>query len=92
MTRSGAPEYRFLFVTTALGIPGYTFADLHHPDRLAPLSDRFCEEVRAADPAFWLEWDGYRRAPDTTRPPLVLSNLLIGMASHVSRATGPKSP
>jgi NAD(P)H-flavin reductase/NADPH-dependent glutamate synthase beta subunit-like oxidoreductase len=72
-------------VTTALGIPGYSFADLHHPERLASLYDRFCEEVRAADPVFWLEWDAYRRAPDAPRPPLVLSNLLIGMAPHVSR-------
>jgi NADPH-dependent glutamate synthase beta subunit-like oxidoreductase/NAD(P)H-flavin reductase len=72
-------------VTTALGLPGYSFADLHHPERLASLHDRFCEEVRAADPAFWLEWDAYRRAPDAPRPAVVLSNLLTGMAPHVSR-------
>ena len=72
-------------MTTALGLPGYTFADLHRPDRLASLYDRFSEEVRATDPAFWLEWDAYRRAPDAPRPPLALSNLLIGMAPHVSR-------
>ena len=85
MTRGGAPEYLFLFVTTALGLPGYTFADLHRPDRLASLYDRFCEEVRAADPVFWLEWDAYRLAPDAPRPPVALSNLLIGMAPRVSR-------
>jgi hypothetical protein len=72
-------------VTTALGIPGYSFADLHHPERLASLYDRFCEEVQAADPAFWLEWDAYRRAPDAPRPPLALSNLLTAMAPHLSR-------
>ena len=72
-------------MTTALGIPGYSFADLHHPERLASLYDRFCEEVQAADPAFWLEWDAYRRAPDAPRPPLALSNLLTAMAPHVSR-------
>jgi len=85
LTRGGAPEYRFLFVTTALGIPGYTFADLHHPERLASLYERFCEEVRAADPTFWLEWDAYRRAPDAPRPSLALSHLLMTMAPHVSR-------
>jgi NAD(P)H-flavin reductase/NADPH-dependent glutamate synthase beta subunit-like oxidoreductase len=85
LTRGGTPEYRFLFVTTALGLPGYTFADLHRPDRLASLHDRFCEEVRATDPAFWLEWEAYRSAPDAPRPPLALSNLLIAMAPHVSR-------
>jgi len=57
LTRGGTPEYRFLFVTTALGLPGYTFADLHRPDRLASLYDLFCEEVRATAPAFWLEWE-----------------------------------
>ncbi len=72
-------------MTTALGLPGYTFEDLHRPDRLASLYDRFCEEVRATDPAFWLEWEAYRHAPDAPRPPLTLSNLLTGMAPHVSR-------
>ena len=72
-------------MTTALGLPGYTFEDLHRPERLASLYDRFCEEVRAADPAFWREWDAYRQAPDAPRPPLALSNLLIAMAPHVSR-------
>src|SRR5436305_2540549 len=69
----------------ALGVPGYSFADLHDPDRLSSLYDRFCEEVQAADPALWREWDGYRRAPDAPRPPIALSTLLTSMAPHVSR-------
>jgi NADPH-dependent glutamate synthase beta subunit-like oxidoreductase/NAD(P)H-flavin reductase len=68
-----------------LGVPGYTFADLHQPDRLASLYDRFCEEVATADPVFWRQWDAYRRDPDAPRPPVELSNLLVGMAPHVSR-------
>src|SRR5712675_1489690 len=72
-------------VSTALGVPGYTFAELHEPERLASLYDRFCEETSSADPAFWAEWDAYRRAPDAPRPPIALSNLLIAMAPHVSR-------
>ena len=71
--------------TTALGLPGYTFADLHDPERLASLSERFCEDVQAADPVFWQDWEAYRKAPDVPRSPITLSNLLIGMASHVSR-------
>jgi NADPH-dependent glutamate synthase beta subunit-like oxidoreductase/NAD(P)H-flavin reductase len=71
--------------STALGVPGYTFADLHEPERLASLYERFCEETAAADPALWIEWDAYRRAPDAPMAPVALSNLLIAMAPHVSR-------
>src|SRR5438445_8534790 len=77
-----------MFVTSPtlpLGIPGYSFADLHRPDRLASLYERFCEEVEAADPSFWSTWDAYRRTPDAARSSLALSNLLVGMAPHVSR-------
>ncbi|MBZ5557639.1 MAG: FAD-dependent oxidoreductase [Acidobacteriia bacterium] len=70
---------------TALGVPGYTFADLHDPPRLASLYERFCEEVAAADPVVWREWDAYRQAPDAPRAPLAVSNLLTSMAPHVSR-------
>ena len=68
-----------------LGVSGYRYADLHDPRRLESLYEHFCEEVQAADPAFWREWDAYRQAPDAPRPPLTVSNLLIGMAPHVSR-------
>jgi len=68
-----------------LGVRGYTFDDLHDPKRLASLYERFCEEVESADLALWRQWDAYRQAPDAPLPPLVLSNLLIGMAPHVSR-------
>ena len=71
--------------TLSLGIPGYRFADLHQPDRLASLYDRFCEQVQADDSSFWRAWDAYRREPDAPRAPLDLSNLLLGMAPHVSR-------
>ena len=66
-------------------MPGYTFADLHDCERLASLYERFCEEVAAADPGFWAQWDAYRKAPDAPRTPLTLSNLLVGMAPYVSR-------
>ena len=79
---SGLPA---VAASTDLGVAGYTFADLHDSERLASLYERFCEEVEAADPGFWVEWDAYRKAPDAPRTPLALSNLLIGMAPHVSR-------
>jgi NADPH-dependent glutamate synthase beta subunit-like oxidoreductase/NAD(P)H-flavin reductase len=70
---------------TSLGIPGYTFGDLHEPDRLASLYERFCEEVRATDPDLWHEWGAYRANPDAPRPPIAVSNLIVAMAPHVSR-------
>jgi NADPH-dependent glutamate synthase beta subunit-like oxidoreductase/NAD(P)H-flavin reductase len=77
LTSSGMP----------LGIPGYTYADLHEPDRLSSLYDRFSEDVQAADPELWRAWEAYRRAPESPRPPVELSNLLIAMAAQVSRFT-----
>src|SRR5260370_426699 len=71
--------------TTELGVPGYVFGNLRDPERLASLYERFCEEVEAADPALWHEWEAYRSAPDAPRSPIALSNLLIAMAPYVSR-------
>ena len=68
-----------------LGIPGYSFADLHEPERLASLHDRFCEQVANADPALWREWQAYAQAPDAARSPVETSNLLVAMGRHVSR-------
>ena len=68
-----------------LGVPGYTFADLHDPDRLASLYERFCEEVQASDPRLWAEWEDYRRTPDAPRAPVTRSRLLLSMAPFVSR-------
>jgi NADPH-dependent glutamate synthase beta subunit-like oxidoreductase/NAD(P)H-flavin reductase len=70
---------------SSLGVPGYSYADLYDPERLSSLYERFCEQVRADNPALWIEWDSYRRDPDAPRPPVALSNLLIAMAPHVSR-------
>ena len=70
---------------SVLGVPGYSFDDLHDPERLSSLYERFCEQVGAENPALWREWDAYRRSPDAPYPPVALSNLLIAMAAHVSR-------
>jgi hypothetical protein len=45
-----------------LGIPGYSFAELHEPERLASLHDRFCEQVASAD-ALWRKWQAYAQTP-----------------------------
>jgi NADPH-dependent glutamate synthase beta subunit-like oxidoreductase/NAD(P)H-flavin reductase len=67
-----------------LGLPGYTFGDLHVPERLASLYDRFVEDVRASDPGLWTEWGTYSARPDQQAPTTV-SRLVIAMASHLSR-------
>ncbi|HEY7791653.1 MAG TPA: FAD-dependent oxidoreductase, partial [Vicinamibacterales bacterium] len=69
----------------ALGVSGFTFADLYEPARLKDLYERFSEEVSAVDPSFWHEWDAYRQAPDAPRSPIDVSSLIVRMAPHVSR-------
>ena len=68
-----------------LGLPGFSFDDLHSPERLAALYERFCDDVRTDAPAFWSEWNVYRQAPDQQPTPPELSRLLVTMAHHVSR-------
>jgi hypothetical protein len=68
-----------------LGLAGFSFDDLHRPERLAALYERFCDDVQAHAPAFWSEWNAYRQTPDRPRTPPELSRLLVAMAHHVSR-------
>jgi NADPH-dependent glutamate synthase beta subunit-like oxidoreductase/NAD(P)H-flavin reductase len=79
------PPAGTLSPATTLGVPGYLFSDLHDPDRLASLYDRFCEDVEAADPELWRRWVAYRSRSDAPLPPIALSSLLVAMAPHVSR-------
>ena len=39
-----------------LGLPEFTFADLHLPERLAALHARFADEVRGLEPDLWARW------------------------------------
>ena len=72
------------FDDIGLGIPGFSFADLHRPDRLRDLYERFSEQVAAADPVFWAEWDALRAAPDAPPSPVAVSRLLVTMSRRVS--------
>jgi NADPH-dependent glutamate synthase beta subunit-like oxidoreductase/NAD(P)H-flavin reductase len=67
-----------------LGIAGFTFADLHQPARLRALYERFCDEVKAAEPELWKEWDQHRAMPDLLGP-VARGHLIVAMAPHVSR-------
>jgi NADPH-dependent glutamate synthase beta subunit-like oxidoreductase/NAD(P)H-flavin reductase len=68
----------------ALGVTGFTFADLHVPARLAALYQLFADEVRHVEPDLWAQWEGHRRAPGELGP-VARSNLIVAMAPHVSR-------
>jgi hypothetical protein len=75
--------------TMNLGVPGYLFSDLHDPERLASLYERFYQEVEAAVPELRGECEAHRAEPDAPRPPIALSNLLVALAPHVSRFLTP---
>ena len=69
---------------TPLGIGGFTFADLHQPARLRELYARFVEQVKAAEPELWAQWEQYREVPESLGP-VARGNIVVAMAPHVSR-------
>jgi NADPH-dependent glutamate synthase beta subunit-like oxidoreductase/NAD(P)H-flavin reductase len=72
-----APELR-------LGIPGFTYADLHRPQRLADLMRQFEGELKASDPAAWERLSAWRAAPDA-RDAAAVSETILAVAPHVER-------
>ncbi len=80
MPQSSAPS-----VTLTLGVPGFTYADLHDPLRLRDLHDTFLAEVARADAPLARAWDEFRAQPDVPRPATDVSMLYVRMAPHVSR-------
>ena len=69
---------------TTLGIPGFSFADLHQPARLRDLHDRFVAEVKATEPELWAQWEQYREVPESLGA-VARGNLVVAMAPHLSR-------
>ena len=69
----------------ALGVPGFTYADLYRPERLRDLHDVFLREVGAADADLLRRWDEYRADPDAPRPAADVSLLFVRMAPYLSR-------
>jgi NADPH-dependent glutamate synthase beta subunit-like oxidoreductase/NAD(P)H-flavin reductase len=66
----------------ALGLSGYTFADLFVPARLAQLDGDFRRGLAAADPALSVRFEAYR-AGAALEPPED-GELLIAVARHLS--------
>src|SRR5215213_11530429 len=69
---------------TPLGIAGFSFADLHQPARLRELCVRFVDQVKAAEPELWAQWEQYREIPESLGP-IARGNIVVAMAPHVSR-------
>src|SRR5690242_15264222 len=66
-----------------LGIPGYTFADLHDPRRLAELDAEFTREVERSEPELaGLLRSG--RSDPASMPPLQVSEFLVRLAPRLS--------
>src|SRR5688572_7300962 len=65
-----------------LGIPGLTFADLHRPEGLRALHERFCEELRERDPRAHAQLEAWRRDGDAIGPRAV-SAAIVSIAPHV---------
>ncbi len=66
-----------------LGIPGFTFEDLHSPERLRDLDGFFLAELRRDDPELCLTIEEARRHPDAVAPS-ALSGLLVALAPRLS--------
>ena len=69
---------------TPLGLPGFTFADLHQPAKLRELYEQFVTQVKATEPELWAQWEQYREVPESLGP-VARGNLVVAMAPHVSR-------
>jgi len=67
----------------ALGVPGFTFEDLHSPPRLRELDAFFLAELRREAPELCGILEEARRHPDGVRP-ADLSDLLVALAPRLS--------
>jgi NADPH-dependent glutamate synthase beta subunit-like oxidoreductase/NAD(P)H-flavin reductase len=68
-----------------LGIPGFSYPDLHDPLRLAELTRAFDRELHAADPELFARFESHRRRP-LSGP--AEGDLLVEVSAHLSRFVG----
>jgi len=90
MSRRYAPKSRPMTYANSpandqltLGIPGFSYADLHEPARLADLLRSFDAWVGERDPALFAEFEGYRACQGAGMKPEVVSDLLVRMAPQL---------
>src|SRR5690349_7180643 len=66
-----------------LGLPGFSFQDLHRPERLADLHAAFLAEVGRSDPELAARWQAWAEGRETLAAPAE-SQLLIELAREQS--------
>lgn len=66
-----------------LGIPGYSYSDLHRHNRLRDLLVTFDESVRQQDPDLFSEYEAYRDSRGEGMSPQAISDLLVRIAPFV---------
>jgi NADPH-dependent glutamate synthase beta subunit-like oxidoreductase/NAD(P)H-flavin reductase len=71
--------------TLVLGIPGFSYEDLHAPARLRDLLDVFHGEFKSADAAAFARFDQYRVGKGEGMTPEAISDVLVEAAGHVGR-------
>src|SRR5262249_52996927 len=73
------PPERDAEADLALGIPGFRFADLFKPEKLAQLHQRFLDQLAGVDPQLAERFAAYRAEPGGLAPPAA-SDLLVEVA------------
>jgi NADPH-dependent glutamate synthase beta subunit-like oxidoreductase len=71
-----------------LGIDGFTYADLHDPQRLAELGARFDRRFAREAPAEHARFAAYRACKGEGMTPVARSEALLAAAPHVGRFIG----
>ncbi len=69
----------------ALGVPGFGYADLYVPERLAELHQLFQAETRELDPDGFAKFEAYRACGGEGMSAEAVSEALLALAPHVSR-------
>jgi NADPH-dependent glutamate synthase beta subunit-like oxidoreductase/NAD(P)H-flavin reductase len=68
-----------------LGMADFSYADLHNPVKLAELTRRFREFLRAADAPLAARYDQYAERMGEGYEPAEVSEILVAVGSHLGR-------
>ncbi len=82
-THSSASRSPTAPILDALGLPGFSYADLYRPDRLAALTASFEQALLAADPELAQSYTTYRSDQGASLTAVAKSELLVALAPHL---------